>query len=181
MSALINLLTSAFGGSLVGGIASAFQKWQDNRNELKLKELEYKHEKDMSSHERAMAELQLTSQQTIAETEASAARFTADMSALEKSLEMDQATYSTVDTSKANKWLVFVDVLRGMMRPTLTAGLATYCVFVTAYNLIQYGAEFPSERLMEITFVLIDSMATFTGVAISWWFGSRGHNLRKSN
>ena len=181
MYALINLLTSALGGSLIGAIGGFVQKWQDNKNEFKLAQLKYQHEKDMTSHEKAMAELQLNSQKSMAEIEANKQITVADLSALEQSMEMDKATYATVDVSKANKWLILVDVVRGVMRPMLTAGLATYCVFVTAYNLIQYGVDFPTDRLMEITFVLIDSMATYTGVAVSWWFGSRGHTARNKN
>lgn len=180
MSALISLLTSAFGGSLIGGIAAAFQKWQDNKTTVEMKRMELDHDKDMASEERAMMELQLTSKRAVAEIDANTKIAIADYSALEKSIDSDKATYATVDTTKSNKWLIFVDVIRGTMRPVLTGGLCTYCVFVTAYNLITYGESFPASELTEMTFVLVDSMATFTGVAVSWWFGSRDHSAHRA-
>jgi hypothetical protein len=120
-------------------------------------------------------QMQLDSKQSIAEVDASVQFAKADSEALIASLENDTARYATVDVSKSNKWMIGVDVIRGLMRPIITGGLATYCVLVTGYNMVEYGAEMPTDQIAATTFALVDAMATYTGLAVSWWFGSRGH------
>lgn len=172
MGALIGLLSSAFGGSLIGGIGSFVQKWLDGKNDAKQMELQLQRDAANNAHELKMLELQLQNKSAVASVNADASVQKASYEALEASLAADKATYSNGDPD-ANSWLIAVDVIRGIMRPTITWALATYCVAVTAYNLVHYGANFPSEELAKITFALIDSMTTFTGVALTWWFGAR--------
>lgn len=175
MSGIIGLLTGAFGGSVIGAIGGTAQKYLEGKNELKKLKLTQEHESAMSQLELQQMQMQLDNTKAIAEVDATVQVAKADSNALIASLENDTASYSTVDVSKSNKWLIAVDVIRGLMRPIITGGLATYCVLVTGYNMIEYGAEMPTDQIAATTFALIDSMATYTGLAISWWFGSRGH------
>lgn len=175
MSGLISLLTSAATGSFIGAVGSYFTKKEENKAELKKADIDLRKDLAQYEHEEKMVSLQLSAQRDIATLDADTKKFEADMAALKTSLEMDKATYATVDTSKANKWLVFVDFCRGMMRPIITGGLATYCTAVTAYSLYEYGEVFDKNLMAAQVFALIDAMTVYTGVAITWWFGSRGH------
>lgn len=179
MSGLISLLSNALGGGLIGAIGSYFSKKEDNKANINSKKLDLAMMQEQNSHEKLMAELQMQGKIDLSEIDAHAKWQQADLTALAKSIEMDKATYSSVDTSKSNKWLVAVDVIRGLMRPTITGGLATYCTFVTAYIFIEHGASLDSTKLSASIFALIDSMAALTGIAVSWWFGSRGHSTHK--
>lgn len=175
MSGIVDLLAGAFGGSVVGAIGGTVQKYMEGKNKLKELELTNKHEAAMAEAETNQMRLQLESQKAVAGIEADARKAEADSEALVASLENDTARYANIDVSKSSKWLIAVDVVRGLVRPVLTGGLATYCVAVTAYNLTTYGDQMQSDQIAVATFALIDSMATYTGLAISWWFGSRGH------
>lgn len=176
---MIEFLTNALGGSLIGSLASVAQKYMDNKQKLEALKLKNEFNLEMSQEERRTIQLQLESEKTIAGIEFNKAMAVGDLSALEQSIEADRATYS-VDTSKTSGWLVAVDFLRGITRPVLTAGLASYCVLVTGYNLVTYGSTFTGSELSVMTMTLVDSMATYTGLAISWWFGSRDHSTSKN-
>lgn len=175
MGGLLELLSSAFGGGLVGALASGVSKFMDNRKELKLLELEHQHDIAMSSHEKEMAAMQLTSERALATIDAERAFTEADYGAMEASFEADQAKYANVDTSSTSKWFVMVDVIRGIMRPAITGTLTVYLVALTFYCFTKYGLEFPATDVAAMTFAVIEGLSTTATLALSWWFGSRSH------
>lgn len=180
MGGLIELLSSAFGGGLVGAIASGFGKFMDNRKELKMLELEHQHDIAMSTHEKDMARMQLESERALATIDADVRISEADYASLEASMEADTARYAGVDTSKTSRWLVLVDVVRGLMRPAITGTLTVYLVALTFYCFAKYGVEFDSANVAAMTFAVIEGLSTTATLALSWWFGSRNHATRRS-
>ena len=175
MGGLMQLLSSALGGGLVGAIASSLNKVMDNRKDIKVLELNLQHDKDMSQHEAAMAKMQLDSQQALASVDAEVRLGEADYRSLEASMEADQARYANVDTTKTSKWFVLVDFIRGIMRPVITSTLTVYLIVVTFYSFATYGVTFESHEVAAMTFAVVDAMTTCASLSLSWWFGSRSH------
>lgn len=173
MGALISLLSSAFGGSLIGSIGSFCQKWIEGKNQATQMQLKFQHESDMADKEYQQMKLQLESAKAVAEVKADEAAQQASYTALSDSMNADAATYSKGTT---NPWLIGVDVIRGIMRPTITIGLTVYIAAVVIYNFIQYGGSFIPADVSKATLAILADLGTYAGVAITWWFGARPHN-----
>lgn len=159
MGDFLDLLTGSLGGSLVGAIGAAFNKWHETKTKLKLKELEIERDKMLNAHE-----LQ------VMQSESEAATKQLEYKALGTSMESDRATYATDSDSG---WLVFVDVVRGLVRPTLTATLLVYCMIMLLYLTNHYTVEFTDEQVYDLVHMIVHNLVVCSGVALTWWFGSR--------
>ena len=175
MSGLLGLLSNAVGGGLIGAIASGFNKWQDTKLKLATMDKEMGHEQRMFELETESTRLQLESAERVANIQADAEVRVADLSALESSMDHDTARYANIDTTKTNRWFIFVDFIRGIMRPAITGGLTAYIMVVALYTLTVHGADFTDTQLTAMTLAILDALTVYAGLAISWWFGSRGH------
>jgi len=171
--AIVGILGSAISGGLLGTVGAVFGKWFEGRNELKRLAMMNEHDLGMAREEREMAQLQLQASQALATTEANARVSVADLAALEASLEADKATYSG---GAQSKWLVAVDVVRGFMRPLITAWLVAFTTGLALYLLAREDAPaLNTEQQVALLLTLIDSAVTLVGIAVPWWFGSRSH------
>lgn len=179
MSGVLSVLTSALSGGFIGTVGSLASKWLEGKQKKEQEEISLNKLREQNAHEKAMVQMQLEGQKNIKLIEAEEAWHTADFNALAKSLEADSATYSKVDVSKASPWLVAVDFVRGMMRPLITGSLVAYCVWMSFYIFADYGAELDKTQMAATVFAVIDSMSALTGLAVSWWFGSRVHGFKK--
>lgn len=175
MSGLLGLLSNALGGGLIGALASGFNKWQDTKLKLATMDKEMGHEQRMFELETEATRLQLESAERVAHVEADAKVRVADLSALESSFSHDTARYANIDTTNTSRWFVFVDFIRGIMRPAITGGLTAYIMVVAFYSLTKHGADFTDGQLTAMTLAILDALTVYAGLAISWWFGSRPH------
>lgn len=159
MGDLVSLLGGAFGGSVVGAIGAAVGKWFEAKQEREMKKLQIEQDKALNAHE-----LQVMGMQ------AESALKQLEYKAFDSSLEADRATYSTGSTSG---WLVAVDVVRGLIRPILTATLLIYCIVLVVYLTQHYDVAFSSTQVYDMVFMIINDLVTSMGLALAWWFGSR--------
>lgn len=67
--------------------------------------------------------------------------------------------------------LCAVEILRGLIRPMLTAFLVCTTVLL-AFKLVEYHTLYP-EQVGELLAKLVDCIVNCTSFALSWWFSAR--------
>jgi hypothetical protein len=164
MAGFIDLLTSAFGGSLVGAVGAAFTKWQDAKHQLNMKKLDIERDKVLNAHELEISKIEYDKRTKELEYEG-----------LAESIGADRATYSVGSTSK---FLIFVDGVRGLVRPLLTATLLIFCMITMFYLTKQYNVQLADDQVYKLVFMLVDNLVVCSGIALTWWFGSRPSNQK---
>lgn len=176
MSSIVDILTSAVGGSMIGAIGAAFNKVYESKHQLKMAEIDLRRSELDNSHEKEMAQITATGKREEAEAALALADTTAGYAALQSSIESDKATYSSINGSK---WLVFVDVIRGTMRPWLTTALIVYLGLFLLYLNQRYNIEFTTDQVMLIVMQILQCLTTGASLALAWWFGSKTTNRKE--
>lgn len=155
-------------GSVVTNVADFFEQRRKNQHELELRKLdiqemekEYEYRKDVTAQK-----TQAASQQ--------------------KSYEHDSRSYSS-DTKLKSGWLkaplVFVDFIRGMVRPALTIFLIML-VWMT-FNKVQGVIDSAGmdairpEKAMTIYATVVDMILYLASTAVCWWFGTRPRSQQR--
>lgn len=155
-------------GSIVTNVADFLEQRRKNQHELELRKLdiqemekEYEYRKDVTAQK-----TQAASQQT--------------------SYDHDSRSY-TSDIKLKSGWLklplIFVDFIRGMVRPALTIFLIVL-VWMT-FNKVQgvidaAGMEAISlDKAMSIYAEVIDMILYLASTAVTWWFGTRPRSQQR--
>lgn len=108
--------------------------------------------------QRKIIELEIASAERVEIVRADAAREVAESSAFAASIAADRAAYSRGESP----WLVLVDVVRGLVRPSVTLYL---CALI---SVLYFATESPALRHE------IQSTSLYLATAaVLWWFGSR--------
>jgi len=175
MSAAIDVLTNALGGSLIGSIMGFGSKWLEGRQKREELKIEKEREEKNNSHELEVLKLKFAADTAVAMSADQRHELEASYAALEKSYEHDRAAYSNIDVTRTSKWLVFVDVVRGVVRPALTAYLVSVCTFITVYFIYDNQVDFTNDQAYQIVWLMMNNLATCCGLAISWYFAARQH------
>ncbi len=152
MEVILSLLTGgATGliGTALSGVMKFFTMKQEQSHELKVMEMELKH---MDKEAEVALKIE-TKKQEGKEAEAA-------WRGLEASYREAGQRWSTGDSG----WIVFVDVVRGLMRPLLTLSL----VILVGVIYFTLGPDKPTMQDQIIATILYLATA-----AVLWWFGSR--------
>lgn len=159
MMEFVSLLGGSLGGSIVGAVGAAFSKWHDARTKLKERKLDLEHARLMNEHEEKLMALKIES-------------VTKEMEyrGLTESIAADKATYSTGST---NPWLTFVDVVRGLVRPVLTATLLVYMMWTMFFLAKTYNVVLSEAQVYDLVFLIVENLVICSSLALTWWFGSR--------
>lgn len=165
------LVASGFGGSFIGALGGLVSKYMEFRQAKQLAKIQMENKKLDQAHELAMANVNLQVQDQITEMELAKASY----AGLTASMEADRATYSV---GTQNKWLILVDIIRGLMRPLLTGGLVVFIAVYGIYLIQTFHVEPSAEQVLEMVNHILQCLITSTGLAVSWWFGSRPHNFK---
>ncbi|QHJ74665.1 hypothetical protein VH22019_00101 [Vibrio phage VH2_2019] len=171
-----DFLGSAFTGGIAGLIGTVFTGIMSYREKEAVRTHEYSMRRLDIDERKAEADILL--KQTEAEVNGQIAL--GELSAFTTSLTADEARYAT-GTRARNHWAyIFVDCVRGLMRPILTAML-TWAMCYLIYSMIQsLGGidEVVKQQGMELVDQLVTALIFCTTTAITWWFGARA--LQKS-
>ena len=141
-------------GTVISGVLGHFKAKQDLKREITLRELDIQ-----------LARIEGDSAENIAAIEAEGAR--------------DEAAWKAIDASyreAARRWsrpgdgwaMVFVDVVRGLIRPALTVGL--FALVGAIYFSLAASAD-PS--VAKIQARIVDTALYMATAAGLWWFGQR--------
>jgi hypothetical protein len=158
MDVILGLLTGgATGliGTALSGVMKYFTNKQEQSHELQVMEMELKH---MDKEAEVALKIEEKKQEG---KEAEAA-----WRGLEASYREAGQRWSTGDSG----WIVFVDVVRGLMRPLLT--LALVVLMGTIYFTL--GVDKPTMQSQIVSTILYLATA-----AVLWWFGSRMADSKK--
>ncbi|AUR96005.1 TMhelix containing protein [Vibrio phage 1.215.B._10N.222.54.F7] len=169
MSWITDIFTTAVSGGvtgLIGTVFSGVMLWRENANKRK-------HEIEMRrvDIEERKAEAELTMKQIEAETEAT--KISAELNAFNSSIQADRATYSSRGSDSAV--LLFVDAVRGLVRPVLTVALVIITSIVI-FDVIEAAGGYDTviqAQSAELYADLIHALIYMTTTAVLWWFGAR--------
>ena len=140
-------------GTVLSGVLGLFKAKQDLKRELALRELDIR-----------LAEAEGASAERVAALEAEGAREAAAWSALDASYREAAQRWSRPGEGGA---MVFVDLVRGLIRPVLTVGL----ILLAAAIYFSLADDDPSVPALKAR--IIDTVLYLATAALLWWFGGR--------
>lgn len=154
---MISWITSGLVSSVFGGILGLGQKYLD----LKQHKMDQEHEVRLREKDMEQTKIEIEGRTKVAEVQATGAIAVAEAGALAASYEADKATYG----------IKFVDGVRGVMRPLITAGasIELYIFGTAAWAYIQDHGGLTSEQAYNI----VQSILDVALMVVAWWFGSR--------
>lgn len=175
------VLTSIAGGGATGLLGVFLQRYFDFKNKVQdIEILKMKHEQEVSLRK---IDMDLNKQEwegrnRVAMTEGESAMGVADAQALAASYIADKAQYAVgLKLSRAaTGWMVFVDVVRGLIRPGLTIYLIilTSVVYGEVETVLENSAGILSKTdLLEMSKLVIGTILYLTVTCVLWWFGTR--------
>ena len=154
---MLDMLNSLLFGSvtgILGTVVSVGTDWlrtrQQHRNELEMRQFDL----EIAREEAASAAHRIA-----LETDAQVA--TAEARALEESYRQERSRLSIPGEKGAMVW---VDVIRGMLRPGLTI------MFVALTGIIYFTLQ-PAE--LDLKARIIETVLSLTVTVVIWWFGGR--------
>lgn len=180
---LLSLLGTALSAILAGGatglLGMGLQRFFDHlkaRNDLLMLQAKQAHELAMRDKDAAIMREEWQGRLRVAEREQAGAEAVAETQAFQASLLREPARYSFAPTlTTAQQWLmVFLDVVRGLIRPALTVylcALTTY-VWYQVRSLLKVDALQPSE-VLELWKMVVGTILYLTTTVVLWWFGTR--------
>jgi len=157
-------------GSVVSNITDYFEQKRKNQQEIKLRELDIQ-----EMQKEYEARKQVAAVKTSAETQ-------------QASYEHDSRSYSKgldIKSAWVKIFLVFVDFVRGMVRPALTLFLI-WLVWDTRQEvqmiIDQAGLDALSpEQAIGIYSAIVDMILFLASTAVTWWFGTRPRKSQKQD
>ena len=160
IDALTALLTGGATGLLgtaISTVTAFFAARQRHAQEVEMRRL------DMET-----ARIEAAGAGQVAAVEAEAARDSAAWSAMEASFRESSRRWSRGDS----RWLVAVDVVRGLMRPALTLGAVVLvaCIYFTLG-----GSDM---EILDIRPRIVDTVLYIATTCVLWWFGARAIDKR---
>ena len=123
------------------------------------------HDLAMRDKDREMAVIEFEHKSEIAKVDADTQVSLREFDAVAASLGADKATYG----------IGWVDMVRGLVRPAITAGATTLVGYMT-WTVLSTGGALSPEQRME----LLRESLFLAGTAIAWWFGARSNLGRRA-
>ena len=174
MGWITDIVTSGGMGAIIGLAGSWMTKREDRKKaeldlerELKVGELRLKELEAESNHELAMADKAMER----AEVEGNIAIESEEIAAFAESLK----------SQAKSTGIIFVDAVRGLMRPTITVfllGLSTWMA-IAVHKLVGGLDSLPANELFALYKLIIMQVIFLTVTAVTWWFGSRPSKASK--
>lgn len=178
MGMLDIILGGAGGGifGMLGGLLKhGLEVWQETKKEqasLLILQEQNKHELLMADKQAQLMELEAKNGISLAEVTSNAAIEQAGYAALSHSYDFDKATYSN---APQNIWMVLVDVVRGLIRPTLTLYFAFLLSITTwyLYKVIPLTMYSQQQFHQETFYKLVGAIIFLATASIGWYFAAR--------
>jgi hypothetical protein len=181
------IITSLLGGGATGLFGVVIQRWADFKNkelDLQLFDKRATQELAMREMDAKLAIAEATSRQRIAEIQAAGASDVAESAAFAASYGYDNKPLANQSllTPKQNWLFVFVDTLRGIVRPLLTLYL---CVLVTAMYVLARdelkGEDINVDQALQLVSDLMHTVLYVWVTVTLWWFGTRNKGSGTAN
>ena len=137
-------------GTVVSGATAYFERRQRHQQEMDLRQVDLQ-----------IARAEGASAENVAAVEAEALESTAAWRAFEASHRASTVRWSSGDS----KWLVAVDVVRGLLRPALTVAFLAFMGWIYA--------TMPFVAPENLGGRLVDTVLYLATTCTLWWFGTR--------
>ena len=174
-----DVLTNVISGGVTGIVGAAISRYADYKSkqlEIEVQKLKFDNEIQLRHIDERMLEKEWNVRDSIAVTEAESAMDIQDSKAFQTALTSEPKLYhNPLKMTKAqNAWLVFVDGVRGLIRPGLTLYLAliTTLVYLEAGGIIKKQV-LSSEQAFDIYTQISSTILYLTNCCVLFWFGSR--------
>lgn len=166
-SAILSLFTSSGFGGIVGLVGGLVNRWMD----FKTKQLDHTHELALRDKDREMLITEWEQRSKVAVIEADKDIAVAGYDALGKSYESDKATYN----------IVWVDAIRGVIRPALTILLTIAALavnFILLDKLVYVWDTLDNTQRLTTTITAMEWVLFQASIAVGWWFAHRPSNRK---
>lgn len=182
---MLEFLFSAAGGGLFGTIGGLLKHFLELRQEAEKRKNDLELAKEMNSHEVNMYDKQIelikleaANALTLAELNKTKEENISWNESVASLMASDKATYAVGDKAKDSKWFIFVDVVRGLIRPGITIyfdillSILGIWVLYTIFNV--YPTLLANEEFIKLTFTkLLDAVIMIGTTATMFWFIAR--------
>lgn len=176
MTLLATVFSSVAAGGATGLLGIGIQRFFDWLNA----KTQIEKQRMQNAHELAVMTAEWQGRLSVAKEQGDAQRDVADSGALASSYQGAFERFATWDMKK-DHWaikaaFVLLDVVRGLVRPLLTAYL---CILTTLiYNetvrlMTTWGLKLSAEQVMQILMLLIGTIVYLFTTCVCWWFGTR--------
>lgn len=192
---LAGLAATASGGGLLGVLGGLirqgvdyFAKKAEADAQLALLQARNAHELAMRDKDMAMMQAEAASRLRVAEEQGASAEEVARLAAVAASFASDKATYATGAEAADSPWFIAVDVVRGLIRPMITAlfDVALLAIFGVLVALLWddlsrlFSARDPSVTapLMALILEILKAIIFLAVTTTSYWFVTRRSDSR---
>lgn len=173
------IISSVLSGGLTGVIGSAISRYADYKSkqlDMDLQKLKMANEVELKQVDAHIMEMEWQSREKISIVESDAKMDVADSKAFQTSLTSEPKMFSNPSkyNDKQNAMMVFVDCVRGLIRPGLTLylSLITTLVYWEAGGIIKKNILTP-EQAVQIYTQISSTILYLTSCCVLFWFGSR--------
>lgn len=188
MGAIAGILTSAIAGGATGLFGIAIQSlfsFASNWLRLKADKQQFDHDEKMKQADAEIMKQEWAARTQIAATEGQTAQTVSANQAFAGSVLKEPERYAPQGVQPDSWWtkllywngwmlLTLVDVVRGLIRPALTAYLAyiTTSIWFEVRRVTNLQQLSP-DQAMQILLLVVDTILYLTTTCVTWWFGTR--------
>ncbi len=178
-------LTSIVSGGLTGIVGAAISRYADYKTkqlDIETERLKLENEIKLRHIDERIMEKEWDARDRIANVEADGRTDVSDSAAFAVSLNSEPKMYSNPKktTAVANTFMVFVDCVRGLIRPVLTIYLCgvTTAVYMQAGTIIK-NQPITIDQSVEIYQQISATILYLTNCCVLFWFGTRPKDQKK--
>lgn len=176
---MLDFLQSILGGGMTGILGAALTIWGEvakGKLDIEKTKLSNEFELQKATLDIQQVEMEGRMKLELSRVESEAALAQAQQQVFSDSYAADKAQYATGSGASNSGWFIFVDTIRGLIRPSLTIYLMAVVTIIYAdVSHIAGGiGAFPEAEAVKIFHdVTLQILYLGTTVAL-WWFGIRG-------
>lgn len=182
--AFSEIISSVLGGGATGLLGAALSRYFDYKSKQLDKEFQkdkFEYDLQLKHADARILELEWQSRERIAITEADSRIDAADTQAFQAALTSEPKMFANPSklTRAQNSWMVFVDGVRGLIRPGLTlylCGIST-AVYMQAGSIIK-NQPITIEQSVDIYNQISSTILYLTTCCVLFWFGSRAKQYK---
>lgn len=168
-------ILSTVGAIASGGLTGLIGTTITAFSEYKTKLSAHAHEEKMTELNMQMAKLEAETKLSIAQTESDATKDVAETQAFANSHTADIARYALGDRASNSLGFIAVDVIRGLVRPTLTIYVMAIVTLIywQLMQLVGGLTAIPTHDALAMVKTVIDGLLYIATTIVLWWFGTR--------
>lgn len=174
-----DIISSVLSGGITGILGAAISRFADYKTkqlDIEVQKLKFENDIALRHIDERMLEKEWSVRDSIAVTEANSAMDIQDSKSFQTALSNEPKFYHNPSklTRAQNAWMVFIDGVRGLIRPGLTLYLSLITTFVywEAGTIIKKNVLTP-EQAFDIYSQISSTILYITTCTILYWFGIR--------